>query len=633
MRPPAVSGRSPAGAEGLWPDEAVYRIGVAEAVVGELSDLLWERVLARDPLTALRVGRPVESLPAGGPEAMERDVSFAVSMLGRLAGAGGVDAAFLRDHLQHEAAEAQRFWYRFPVTPYNALPLSAYREEIFEAAEFTAAADAGRYLHLLNDYAALAEQIGGTMQAQRERGIRLPAWAVPQVTATIRGHAGAAAGLLVTADRCAGLAPGPAGRLTDGASAIVGGRLAGAFQRILGDLAADEQAGGDGAGIGQYPGGADCYAGLISLHTGLDLTAGQLHAAGLAETGRITERIRSELGIADEPAYRAALAADPGTYAASPREVERIFQAHTDRVLPELPRYFSRLPAAPFRLRPLNAELSGMTYGYYQPPAGTGAGYYHYNASDLPARPLLQAASVIYHEGLPGHHLQMSLLAESTALHPIRREPTELRTFALAGYLEGWAEYAAGLCEEIGMYADPRDRYGRMTSERFFAARMAVDTGLNVLGWSLEKAAACLRENGFMSDTEIASELLRYALDDPGQALAYHAGHQYLRELRGTQDIRRFHDAVLASGPLPLKLLPASLTASRLAAHDLPRAPGPPRATPPPSLRTTPPAPVGFQNSAIGPELGFYAARSYSLMRPPRTGWRWIRFRERSAAG
>ena len=343
---------------------------------------------------------------------------------------------------------------------------------------------------------------------------------------------------------------------------MVDGRITGAFRRILGDLAADARADGDGVGIGQYPGGTECYAGLISLHTGLDLTAEKVHAIGLAELERITERVRAELGVTDEPAYRAALAADPALYATSPVEVERIFQRHIDRVMPELPRYFSRLPAAPFRLRPLNAELSGMAYGYYQPPIGTDAGYYHYNVSNLPDRPLLQAASLIYHEGLPGHHLQMSLLTEDTALHPIRREQSELRTFALNGYMEGWAEYAAGLCEEIGVYSDRRDRYGRMSSERFLAARLVVDTGLNVLGWSLDRAAACLRDNGFMSEPEIASELLRYAVDDPGQALSYHMGHWYLRELRGTRDAREFHDAVLANGPLPLRILRASLDAA-----------------------------------------------------------------------
>jgi uncharacterized protein (DUF885 family) len=536
---------------------------VNEAIVGELSDLLWERALKRDPLTALRCGQQVEALPHGGPESVQRDASFAATTLGRLAGIDGVDAAFLRDHLEQEVAEAERFWYRFPVTPYNSMPLSLYRSEIFEAAELATAADAERYLSLLDDYAAMVEQIAGTMRARRERGIRLPAWAVPEAVATMRGHADQAGRLLLTADRCARLAAGPAGRLTGGAAAIVGGRLADAFARILDDLAGDERAGGDGVGIGQYQGGADCYAGLISLHTGLDLTADQVHAIGLAELDRINERLRGELGITDEPAYRAALAADPATYAASPADLERIFQAHIDRVLPELPRYFSRLPAAPFRLRPLNAELSGMTYGYYQPPTGTGAGYYHYNTSNLPERPLLQAASLMYHEGLPGHHLQLSLLAEQpgsgTALHPIRRELTELRTFALNGYLEGWGEYAAGLCDELGMYADPRDRYGRLTSERFFAARLVTDTGLAVLGWSLDRAAACLRDNGFMSEPEIASELLRYAVDDPGQALGYHLGHWYLRELRGTRDIREFHDAVLASGPLPLRVLGAAL--------------------------------------------------------------------------
>jgi len=538
----------------------------SETTVGELSDLLWERVLARDPLTALRVGRPVETLPRGGPEAAALDATFAASTLGRLAGIDGTAAAFLRDHLEQEAAEAERFWYRFPVTPYNAMPLSLYQDEIFATAELATAADAERYLSLLNDYAALVEQIGGTMRTQRERGIRLPGWAVPEAVATMRGHADAAAGLLVTADRLAKLAPSPAGRLTDGAEAVVGGRLAAAFGQILDDLAADQQAGVDGVGIAQYPGGADCYAGLITLHTGLDLTAEQVHAIGLAELERISERVRDQLGIADEPAHRASLTADPGMYATSPADLERIFGSHIDRVLPELPRYFSRLPVAPFRLRPLNAELSGMTYGYYQEPTGTDAGYYHYNASNLPDRPLLQAASVIYHEGLPGHHLQMGLLTEQglsgAALHPIRRVPTSLRTFALNGYLEGWAEYAAGLCDEIGMYADQRDRYGRMSAERFFAARLVVDTGLNVLGWSLERAAACLRDNAFMSESEIDSELLRYAVDDPGQALGYHLGHWYLRELRGNRDLREFHDAVLADGPLPLRVLGESMRAS-----------------------------------------------------------------------
>jgi uncharacterized protein (DUF885 family) len=106
-------------------------------------------------------------------------------------------------------------------------------------------------------------------------------------------------------------------------------------------------------------------------------------------------------------------------------------------------RVLDRDPVAALRCRggQVDASLSGLTYGYYEPPSTGSAGYYHYNTANLPSRPLLQAASVIYHEGLPGHHMQMGRLAENTALHPIRRQMTELRTFALSGYLEGWAEY------------------------------------------------------------------------------------------------------------------------------------------------------------------------------------------------
>lgn len=526
-----------------------------DLTVRELSDSAWARVLDRDPVTAMRCRGQVDALPRGGPAAMEHDVSVAVSALSQLAGFEGVDAAFLRDHLSQEAAEAERFWYRFPVTPYNAYPLGAYRSEIFAAAELDTASDADRYLTLLGDYVALVQQLGETLAAQRARGIRLPAWAVPAAMTTVGGHADASTELIVAPHRLTRLAPGPAGRVADGAEHVVRGRLTAAWRRLLEDLEIDAREGGGGAGIGQFPGGQACYAGLIRLHTGLDLSAEDVHAIGLAEVGRITERIRDELRITDEPGYRRRLAADPGMYATSPAEVEQLFQRHIDRAMAELPRHFARFPAAPFRLRPLAASLSGLTYGYYEPPGADGAGYYHYNVADLPERPLLQAASVIYHEGMPGHHLQIGRQVENTGLHPIRREPNELRTFALSGYLEGWAEYAAGFCDEIGLYTDPLDRYGRLSSERFHAARLVVDTGLNALGWSRERAAAYLRAAGFLSGTEVSTEVLRYAIDDPGQALAYHLGHWHLRRLRGTRDARQFHEAVLAEGPLPLTLL------------------------------------------------------------------------------
>ena len=168
----------------------------AAAAVRELADEAWQRVLDRDPVAALRCRGQVDQLPRGGPVAMEHDVSVASDALARLAGFDGVEAAFVRNHLEQEVAEADRFWYRFPVTPYQSFPLAAYRSHIFEVAEFAAPSDVDRYLSLLDDFVAFVEQLGETMVEQRRRGIRLPASAVPHAIAAIRGHADGSSDLI-----------------------------------------------------------------------------------------------------------------------------------------------------------------------------------------------------------------------------------------------------------------------------------------------------------------------------------------------------------------------------------------------------------------------------------------------------
>ncbi|GAA1700158.1 DUF885 domain-containing protein [Fodinicola feengrottensis] len=535
-------------------------------VVRELADWAWARVLERDPATAARTGQQVETLPRGGAGQLEADVGdaqWALEKLGTLDTADlsaddQLTAGFLADHFRQEVAEASRFWFRFPVTPYNASMLSTYRSDIFGTAALDTASDADRYLSLLDDYAAVVDQLLVTLQGQSHRGIALPAWSIDAVTNTIRAHADASGDLAPGQERLGRLAYGPAGRLTDRVRQLIEGPISGAYERLLAYLAAET--GSEGVGIGQFPGGAECYADLLYGHTGLAVTPDHVHELGLSEVDRLTDRIHSALGITDEVAYRQRLQSDPRLYATDPADLERRFQAHIDRLGDRLSGWFREIPAAPFRLRRLDVALeAGSTFGYYEPPGVDECGYYHYNGSDLAHRPLLQSASMIYHEGMPGHHLQIGRQLESTALHPIRREASELRTFALSGYFEGWAEYAAGLGVEMGLYEDPFDLYGRLCSERFHAARMVVDTGLAVRGWTLARAGDFLRTNGFLSATEIRTELVRYAVDDPGQAVAYHLGHRFLADLRGTRDPRDFHETVLSGGPLPLSLL-ASLT-------------------------------------------------------------------------
>src|SRR5262249_42804232 len=221
--------------------------------------------------------------------------------------------------------------------------------------------------------------------------------------------------------------------------------------------------------------------------------------------------------------------------------------------------FAGRIRAATSGANPLEPQLEGpLTFGYYQTPTAQDAtGYYRYNGSKLSERTLLGAGSLIAHELVPGHHFQINLQRESTALPKFRRE-----SFYNA-FTEGWGDYASDLAGQMGMYADPYDRAGRLSMDLFLTSRLVVDTGMNALGWTRERAVAYMKENTLQSDTEIATETLRYSCDLPAQALAYKMGMRQFVELREKArralaskfDVRRFHDAVLGSGSLPMDLL------------------------------------------------------------------------------
>jgi uncharacterized protein (DUF885 family) len=189
--------------------------------------------------------------------------------------------------------------------------------------------------------------------------------------------------------------------------------------------------------------------------------------------------------------------------------------------------------------------------------AGHPDGVYYFNGTHLSERTLATMPSLIYHELIPGHHFHFASQKENKLLHPLRQN-----SFFNA-FNEGWAEYAAGLAGEVGLYSDPHERYGRLLMDAFVVARLVVDTGMNALGWSLEQARAYMREHTALSEAEIASESLRYSTDIPAQGLAYKLGEIKVKTLRDRArsalrdrfDIRDFHDAVLGSGGMPLDVL------------------------------------------------------------------------------
>lgn len=267
------------------------------------------------------------------------------------------------------------------------------------------------------------------------------------------------------------------------------------------------------------------------------------------------------IGVAGgEAEFQEHLKAIGRLHAKSPEEVEATFRYHLGRLEPHIPHLFARIPKAPYDVERLDRALeAGMSYGYYEPPnPNEPRGIYHYNGSGLDTRSQLNAAALIFHELIPGHHFHLARQQENESVHPIRRE-----ALGMSGYNEGWAEYASELPREIGLYDDPYDWYGRLVHQRFLAQRLVIDTGMNVLGWSLEQGRAYMRENTVESETQVASETLRYSTDLPAQALAYRLGFLKLRDLRAKAqhalgsafDLPAFHEAVLAPGALPLAVL------------------------------------------------------------------------------
>ncbi len=452
----------------------------------------------------------------------------------------------------------------FPVTPY-ASPLRVVHQA-FTGWKFRSPDDLDRYAALLTRYAAFIRQMEDKLREQSKRGIRLPKGEIELVALTYRAViAEPPASLFFVAPERLETAPetlrAPFARRVE---SLIASRINPALESLASYVTGEYAAKAPSAvGLAQYRGGKAYYRRLVRRHTTLDVTPEEVHRLGLAEVERLNrelEEIRVAVGFAGSLAdFRRHLRADPRFIPSTPEEIGDRLLAAQKRIEPKIPLYFGETPRAPAGIRRLAPTLEGsMTYGYYQSPTATDRrGYYYYNGSSLADRSLLNAAALIYHELVPGHHFQRALQHENAELPSFRREA------GWTAYTEGWGEYASSLAGEMGMYEDPYDRAGRLMMDVFLSSRLVVDTGMNALGWSRARAIEYMKANTLESDTQIETETLRYSCDIPGQALAYKMGAARIRELRARAerslgaafDVRRFHDAVLGSGPMPLAVL------------------------------------------------------------------------------
>ncbi len=481
----------------------------------------------------------------------------------------------LQFDLADDGLAETKYWLTFDLTSYLAPAAFNAAQQVLATHPLATAEDARHYRMLVDAYATMLDSLVAKVTEQAGRGIYLPRPALPVVRTTWQGIAAGAAALKPADARLAALPPQARAALLREIDAITVKRLNPGFAKLAATIGDDYAAKApDTVGIGQYPGGKDVYRSLVRENTTLPLTPEDLQQRGLAAVADVEARmkaIRVKLGFTGTSReFYDRISKDPRFLAKTPADIEATYSRYIRAIEPKVSSYFRTLPKAPYGVERLPLAIeAGQTFGYYGPPtAAEPRGLYHYNASNLEKRSLINAGTLIYHELIPGHHFHIATQDENAALSPFRRQ------YLSGAFTEGWGEYAASLPIEMGLYDTPEALYGRYINESFLAARLVVDSGMNYFGWSLEKARAYMHDATSLSDLEIASETLRYSTGLPGQALAYRIGYEKFWELRHRAeaalgkafDIRDFHDVVLGNGARPMTVVETDVDAY-IAAH------------------------------------------------------------------
>jgi uncharacterized protein (DUF885 family) len=456
------------------------------------------------------------------------------------------------------------FYSMYAPTAYSGGWLLSTLSQAFTSFAFEEPGDYDRYLGLVEDLARLVRQLDARTRGQAERGIHIPRPQLETAVPLMTSLRAAAATVLVPDETRVADADWRA-RVQE----RVDGSVLVAYDELIAWLSHPDRlaAAGEDVGLGRLPGGAEVYAELVRMHTTLDITPEEVHQRGLTRVHEIRtemQAILDELGATHAPQeHMRVLAEDPAWRAEGAEAIAAVFQRYMDRIRPHIDSVFRFQPEADYGVEALSDALSGsMTFGYYAPPSPEEPlGRYFFNARNLSEQPLANIPPLTYHELVPGHHFHMASQRENEALHPLRRNA------AVNAFSEGWAEYAAHVAGELGMYAEPNERFGKLVMEAFLTTRLVVDTGMNVLGWTLEQAREFMRENAFVSEAEVLSESVRYSCGIPAQALGYKIGDLFFQDLRATMqkelgekyDVRDFHDAVLRPGCLPLRVVEANV--------------------------------------------------------------------------
>jgi uncharacterized protein (DUF885 family) len=322
-------------------------------------------------------------------------------------------------------------------------------------------------------------------------------------------------------------------------------------------------------GIWSAPNGDELYRTQILRWTTLQLDPREVHQIGLDDLATIEQerrQISRGAGFGDDTvAYRASLANDLTNQAVSKDALIERANEDIERAFELAPAMFRRAPISACRVIPVEEyKERDAPFAYYYPPSAdtTRPGTYYVNTFDLPSRTYSRLAATTYHEAIPGHHFQIALEGENTALNNFRRFASR---YAGGAYVEGWGLYAERLADEMGLYRNEAERFGMLDAQAWRAARLVVDTGMHALRWTREQSIAKLLEAG-LTETDAVIETDRY-IAWPAQALTYKVGQREIERLRreiaardgDAFDLREFHDQLLGHGSLPLATLATEL--------------------------------------------------------------------------
>jgi len=543
-----------------------------------LNDLLaeqWEYKLRTSPLFASFLGdkRWNDKLDDFSQEAIDKDLQETQRFLTRFeaidtSGFPEQDAlnqALMVRHLQMQVEGAQFKPWETPVNQQNGIQIEL--PQLVNVLSFQSVKDYEDYLSRLGQMPSLLDQTAVQMRKGMNDKLMPPRFLLEKVVDQCKAVASQ------EPEKSAFGQPffkfpkdipeSDQKRLRDAGLATIKGSVLPAYARFTA-FVRDEYVpqGRIEPGIWSLPDGAARYRYEIRRMTTTELTPEQIHEIGLKQVDEIEAEmvaVAHNLGFKDLAGLNDHIKNERSLYAASGQQLLDLYKNYVEKMEPELPKLFSRLPKNKLTVIPMEASVSrNAVPADYTPGTADGSrpGHINVNEWDPEHRLVLNVEAIAYHEGIPGHHLQISLAQELPDLPSFRKHA------GYTAFVEGWALYSERLGKEVGRYQDPYSDYGRLENEMWRAIRLVIDTGVHEKHWSRDQMVGYFHRYTAMDEPNVQSEVDRY-IAWPGQALAYKLGQleilklrQYAKDQLGEKfDLRTFHDKVLDGGALPLDVL------------------------------------------------------------------------------